>query len=274
VTGDGLVAFWVTYPPALEDEVVALLFERGTVGIEHAAAAGGGALIAYFPAAQSPEAASLFGRADIQVRQTPVPAVDWVARFREAFRAFDAGRFRIVPAWDAEGRARHPDALLVDPGRAFGTGTHETTRLCLEALGRLADGPGLGRVIDVGTGSGLLAIAALRLGASGAVGVDNDAEAIESAAHHAELNRARLSLLVGDGGRPLRGGVFDTVLANLMAPLLLERVGEFGALRSPRGRLVLSGLLLDDVPLVNRAYRPLGPIQELRDGEWAALLVG
>jgi ribosomal protein L11 methyltransferase len=274
VTGDGLVAFWVTYPPALEDEVVALLFERGTVGIEHAAPAGGGALLAYFHASPSLEAASLLGRADIQVRRAPVPAVDWVARFRETFRAFDAGRFRVVPAWDAESRVRHPDALLVDPGRAFGTGTHETTRLCLEALGRLADGPGLGRVVDIGTGSGLLAIAALRLGATAAVGVDNDGEAIESAAHHAELNRARLSLVVGDGGRALRAGLFDTVLANLMAPLLLERVREFGTLRSPGGRLVLSGLLLEDVALVSEAYRSLGPIQELRDGQWAALLVG
>jgi len=278
VTGDGLVAFWITYPPALEDEVVALLFERGTVGIEHASvdasALGAGALLAYFPASPPLEAASLLGRADVHARRAPVPAVDWVARFREAFRAFDAGRFRVVPAWDADGRARQPDALIVDPGRAFGTGTHETTRLCLEALGRLADGPGLGRVIDIGTGSGLLAIAALRLGATAAVGVDNDPEAIESAAHHARLNRARLSLLVGDGGKALRDGLFDTVLANLMAPLLLERASELGALRSPGGRLVLSGLLLEDLRLVADAYRPLGRIEELRDGEWAALLVG
>ncbi len=156
MTGDGLIAFWVTYPPTLEDEVVALLFERGTLGIEHAAvdaaAACAGALIAYFPATPALEAASLCARPDVQVRRAPVPAVDWVARFREAFRAFDAGRFRVVPAWDTDGRARQPGSLIVDPGRAFGTGTHETTRLCLDALGRLADGPGLGRVIDIGTG--------------------------------------------------------------------------------------------------------------------------
>ena len=75
-----------------------------------------------------------------------------------------------------------PRTLVVDPGRAFGTGTHETTRLCLAALESLARSPGLGRLADVGTGSGLLAIAALRLGAASAIGVDNDLEALACAA--------------------------------------------------------------------------------------------
>jgi ribosomal protein L11 methyltransferase len=269
-----LVAFWVTYPPASEDEVVALLYEHGTVGIEHAAVAGGGALVAYFPSSLAASLEEAPRSPDVAWRRAPVPAVDWVARFREGFRPFDAGRFRIVPAWDAGERAARSDALIVDPGRAFGTGTHETTRLCLEALGRLADGPGLGRVIDIGTGSGLLAIAALRLGATTAVGVDNDRDALSGARHHATLNRVRLGLLAGDGGRAIRPASFDTVLANLMAPLLLERRAELDGLRAPHGRLVLSGLLLEDLALLREAYQSLGPLEELRAGEWAALLVG
>jgi ribosomal protein L11 methyltransferase len=247
----------------------------GTIGVEHRADdAGRGALIAYF-SEQSAAALPLDALHEIpgvQSEATSVPDIDWVARFREGFRAFDAGSFRIVPVWDdPEPFAR---TLIVDPGRAFGTGTHETTRLCLKALETLATSPGLGRVADIGTGSGLLAIAALRLGASGAVGVDNDVEALQSAASHARLNRAELRLVAGDGGRPLKPLHFDTVLANLMAPLLIERRDELARLRSRNGRLVLSGLLEEDLEMVRAAYAGLGPTQEMRDGEWAALVIG
>lgn len=272
-----VVAFRVTCAPAAEDEVVALLWQLGTMGVEHLGASGSAStMIAYFRAApgRGLDKGTLLGRSDVSVEREAVPCVDWVARFREGFRAFDAGVFRIVPAWEADQPAREARTLVVDPGRAFGTGTHETTRLCLAALERLAEGRGLGRVIDVGTGSGLLAIAALRLGATSAVGVDNDVEALQAAAHHAQLNRVRLSLLAGDGGRPLRSGRFETVLANLMAPLLLERKAELAALRSPRGRLVLSGLLEEDLQTLREACAGLGALEEMREGEWAALLVG
>jgi ribosomal protein L11 methyltransferase len=229
-------------------------------------------LIAYFSAGS--DAAALFAFPGVRVEREAVADVDWVARFRERFRAFDAGPFRIVPAWEAGTSPRDSRTLVVDPGRAFGTGTHETTRLCLAALARLAGGPGLGRVIDVGTGSGLLAIAALRLGASAAVGVDNDQEALRAAAHHAELNRAPLRLIAGDGGRPVRPGCFDSVLANLMAPLLLEKKAELDRLRSRRGRLVLSGLLQEDLRMLRDAYASAGALEELHEGEWAALIVG
>jgi len=266
----GFVAFRLTCAPGSEDEVVAQLWERGTVGVEHRE---DGSLIAYFPAGPNAHPPHLLPGI-LRLEPIRVPDVDWVARFREGFRAFETGRFRIVPAWDVPRSTSDPHTLLIDPGRAFGTGTHETTRLCLEALGRLADGPGLGKVLDVGTGSGLLAIAALRLGASAAVGVDNDPEAVQAAMHHAELNRAPLLLLVGDGGAAFRPGLFDTVLANLMATLLIERRDELARLRSPRGRLVLSGLLEGDLQELREAYANLGPLEEMRDGEWAALLVG
>lgn len=270
-----MLAFRLTCPPALEDELVALLWERGTLGIEHREASpSGSTLIAYFRDEQGLDGSRLAGLPNVIVERLAVPAVDWVARFREAFSAFDAGSFRIVPAWEAPDSPDDARILVVDPGRAFGTGTHETTRLCLGALERLAaTGAGLGRVVDIGTGSGLLAIAALKLGASTAVGVDNDPQALHAAAHHARLNRVRLSLLAGDGGRALRAGRFDTVLANLMATLLLERRDELASLRSCHGRLVLSGLLEADLHVVREAYAGLGALEELREGEWAALLV-
>lgn len=272
-----VVAFRVTCPAATEDEVVTLLWERGTLGLEQLGETGNAStLIAYFPAAPGADGMLEAVRSlpGVRAELANLSPVDWVARFRAGFRAFAAGGFRIVPVWEANANPFTPRTLIVDPGQAFGTGTHESTRLCLAALERLAAGPGLGRVLDIGTGSGLLAIAALRLGATAAFGVDTDLEALHSAARHAQLNQVSISLLAGDAGRPLRGGGFDTVLANLTAPMLIEKTAELDGLRSARGRLVLSGLLAVDVPELRDAYSSLGPLEESYDGEWAALVVG
>jgi ribosomal protein L11 methyltransferase len=162
----------------------------------------------------------------------------------------------------------------VDPGRAFGTGTHETTRLCLMALEEetSARGPG-DRLLDVGTGSGILAIAAALLGWRRVTGVEVDPEALESARVHARLNRAHPAFVLGDGGAPFRPGSFTLVVANITAPLLRERRAEIGGLLAPGGTLVLSGLLATDVRDVAAAYASLGSIDTRVDGEWAALRV-
>jgi ribosomal protein L11 methyltransferase len=195
--------------------------------------------------------------------------VDWVARFREGFRAFQAGSFEVVPVWEANVAPANPRRLVVDPGRAFGTGTHETTRLCLNAIDD-ARGP-LGRVIDIGTGTGLLAVAAARRGAGLVAAVDNDPEAVASARRHADLNSVCLLVVLGDGARPFRDSAFDLVLANLMAPLLIERRHELASLLAPAGTLVLSGLLRSDLPEVAAAYEHLGRPDLTAEGEWAAL---
>jgi ribosomal protein L11 methyltransferase len=203
------------------------------------------------------------------VEPAEIAVVDWVARFREGFRPFRAGRFRIVPAWAAP--IDLTDVIVVEPGRAFGTGTHETTRLCLTALEDLASRGPLGRVLDVGTGTGLLGVAAARLGARSVTAIDNDGTSIEAAVAHARLNDTRLDSVLGDGGKPFRPGAFDVVLANLTAPFLLERRAELGALVAEGGALVLSGLLGVDVPTLRAAYDGLGRCEETNDGEWAAL---
>lgn len=263
---------------AAEDLAVGLLWEAGTQGVEvRAVGRAEIALLAYF----APRALlldelkdALAPAAPLEVEAAPVPAVDWVARFREGFSAFDAAGFRIVPEWDGDARSA-PAArrLVVDPGRAFGTGTHETTRLCLALLAERAASRPLGRVADVGCGSGILAVAARKLGAAHVVALDHDPEATAAARRHARLNAVDLDVVQGDGGRALAPGRFDLVLANLMAPLLLERRHELAALRAGGGALVLSGLLVSDLPAVGAAYAPLGRLAERRDGEWAALLV-
>lgn len=263
-------AFRVTVPEPDEDRAAALLWEAGTAGIEVSTAPGGlTALLAYF----ADEVDLTFledALEDVTVDAVPVPEVDWVARFRETFRSFRVGRFAIAPPWDLP--ADDEGLIVVDPGRAFGTGTHESTRLCLGALEDLAADRDLGRVIDVGTGTGILGLAAVRLGARLVVASDTDPEATASAVHHAALNESPLLVVRGDGAEPFRPRAFDVVLANLTAPLLVAHAAPIAGLPRPSGALVLSGLLDSDLPEVQRAYAAYGPPEVRQDGEWAALV--
>jgi ribosomal protein L11 methyltransferase len=273
----------VTVPADDEDAATAVLWEQGTLGIEvRGEGRGDVALLAYFPDApglQPALAAALVPLPRARLQRAEVPDVDWVARFREGFRAFDAAGFLVTPPWGDRSSAPHPSSgpsrphvtLIVDPGRAFGTGTHESTRLCLGLLRELAKRGPLGRVLDLGTGSGILAVAAARLGARAATALDLDPEAVAAARHHARLNAVELRLVRADLAAALMPGAFDLVLANIAAPLLVERREEILALAAPV--MVLSGLLATDAETVRAAYARAGRIEVRRDGEWAALLV-
>ena len=265
-------AWRVTVDAADEDLATAALWEAGTAGVEVRVAPGGKlALVAYFPDA-TPDVPPPGLPAGALVARDVVPEVDWVARFRENFRSFRAGRFVVAPPWDLPADTGSPDLLRVDPGRAFGTGTHETTRLCLGALEDLAGRRPLGRTLDLGSGTALLAVAAARLGASSLCASDIDPEATAASRHHARMNRVPLSVVRADGGRGFRPGSFDLVLANLMALLLVDRSAEIRGLLAPGGALVLSGLLRGDVPPVRDAFAGCGTPIERHDGEWAALV--
>lgn len=217
---------------------------------------------------------------DASLESVPVPEVDWLARFKEGFRPLRAGSFRIVAPWHAPAGLRHrpraagsrAQTLIIEPGRAFGTGTHESTRLCLQALERLAARGPIDRVLDLGTGTGILAIAAGLLGCRRVTAVDVDPDALASASHHARLNEMRLALVHGDGGRPFVPSAFDLVLANVTTNLLLARASEIAGLLAPAGAAVLAGLLEADLPAVLAAYERLGRLEVLGEGEWAAVI--
>jgi ribosomal protein L11 methyltransferase len=233
-------------------------------------------LSAYFPAG-AVSTAELAGALAVlpgaRVEPAEVLVVDWTARFKESFRAFRAGSFLIVPAWDRDAPGEGL-RIVVDPGLAFGTGTHESTRLALRALESLCASSPPRRVLDVGAGSGILSIAALELGAGLAVAIEIDPEALPSARDHAALNGAAVRLVRGDGAGGVRAGAFDLVLANISAPLLIARAGQVAAACRPGGHVVLAGFLRDDVARVRAAYEAYAASIHVRiEGGWASLVV-
>ena len=273
---DRPIALRLLIPGRLEDEAVTALWDLDTLGVEvQPGETDTRVLLAFFRSATGTGPALARRLQEMlpsaEIEEISVPAVDWVARFREEFRAFDVGAFRIEPAWETH-PARGARVLRVDPGRAFGTGTHETTRLCLLLLESLARRSPLGCVLDIGAGTGLLGLAALRLGATRAVASDIDPEALDAARLHARLNTARLSLVRADAARSFCPGACDLLVANLTVPLLIQNAAGLRAVF--RRRAILSGLLTTELRQVQDAFAEEGLSQEVETlGEWSGLLL-
>jgi ribosomal protein L11 methyltransferase len=169
-------------------------------------------------------------------------------------RAVRVGRLRIVPA-DVEAE---PGALRLIDAPAFGTGLHPTTALCLEAVQEAVQGATPDAVLDVGTGSGVLALAALRLGVPRVLGIDMDEEALRVAAENARLNGLHERLQLAHGGPETVTGTWPLVLANVLAAPLIEMGPSLVARVGHHGQLVLSGIRSSVEQDVWQAYRRLG----------------
>jgi len=205
---------------------------------------------------------------------------DWSEAWKQHYRPVAIGeRLLIVPAW-----LESPDpsrvAVRIDPGMAFGTGTHPTTQLCLQLLDELVDPAGTSQLIDLGCGSGILSIAALQLGAAHALAVDIDQQAIEAARQNAAANGVGDRLETGLGSvAEIRAGEFSIrqaplVVANILAPVIIRLLGEgLGELVPPGGVLILSGILEEQAAGVLEAARAAGfeNQRRLQDGDWVAL---
>jgi ribosomal protein L11 methyltransferase len=275
-----VTAWALSVPEAMEDEASGLVWTAGCVGVTiEKGATDLIRLVCFYddPAAHAGEIARVAARLGTTAARIQVPNPDWVQKFKETFITFDVPPFRIVPEWVADppaaGRERAPFIIRVDPGRAFGTGAHESTRLCLQTLGVLAPvlpkGP---RTLDLGCGTGILGIAAIRATAARVIACDFDPLALAVARKHARLNQVSLNLLQMDGGRSLRPARFDLVLANLMAPFLISRVEEIKAAGAPGCRYVLAGLLREEEAAVKGAWPDDWKVSSTCEGEWASLL--
>ncbi|MBL0224187.1 MAG: 50S ribosomal protein L11 methyltransferase [Geobacteraceae bacterium] len=206
-----------------------------------------------------------------------VSTEDWSTSWKANFKPLRVGnRLLIVPSWE-EVQPRPGDIVLhLDPGMAFGTGGHETTRLCLELLEQIMDDMPLllsPSVLDLGTGSGILAMAAVQLGAGRVYAVDIDPQAVEVARENLATNG--LTEQVECSTTPLESlsEDFDVILANILAEELV-RLAPFLARRlKPGGSLVLSGILAEKEGLVRTgfAHQPLHYLTTLRAGEWVAI---
>lgn len=278
---DPSVDAWVlTVPGTQEDEASGLAWNAGCSGITIEKAEGDSVrLVCFFadPAAHEAamqDVAAAFGTTATRVA---VPNPDWVKHFKETFVAFDVPPFRVVPEWVDEGDApadtASPIRIRIDPGRAFGTGTHESTKLCLTTLGRVADSlPKSPRTLDLGCGTGILGIAAAkRLGAR-VLACDYDPLATASTGTHAAMNGVTLEVLLMDGCRGLEPGRFDLVFANLMAPFLISRVDEITAMGAPGARFILAGLLRVEEEDVKAAWPRDWAVTATYENEWASLL--
>ncbi|MBB3004464.1 MULTISPECIES: 50S ribosomal protein L11 methyltransferase [Paraburkholderia] len=194
---------------------------------------------------------------------------DWVRLTQSQFDPIQIGqRIWVVPSWHD---APDPDALVLelDPGLAFGTGSHPTTRLCMEWLEQHVQ-PG-NSLLDYGCGSGILAILAQKCGANPVIGIDIDPQAVESARHNSERNRADVTYGLPDD---LKAGEFDIVVANILSNPLKLMASMLSSRVKPGGRLALSGILARQAEEVAQVYERWIDISVWREHEGWVCLAG
>lgn len=201
-----------------------------------------------------------------------IPDEDWVRRSLDSFKPMKFGqKLWVCPSWQTP---PEPNAinLILDPGLAFGTGSHPTTSLCLEWLDENIQSEQ--QVIDYGCGSGILGIAALKLGAKKVFAVDNDPQALESANHNSQQNGCYPDVFTTFLPENLPADIkADLVIANILAQPLIELAPKLALLTSLGGKILLSGILYDQVEGINNAYKNWYIMQHpISKGEWVSLV--
>jgi ribosomal protein L11 methyltransferase len=295
-----MTAFWeleVVLPADVADEAGAALIAAGAAGVEIVTdgmprladapgrtppGAGRALVVATWNGEQSPDTLRADGEAALaelgisaELHAARRDDTDWAERWKSFYQPMQLGRLWVVPAWLKPPRGAER-VILVEPGMAFGTGQHASTALCIEMIGERVSGA-TETFLDVGCGSGILAVAAALLGARHVVGIDNDPDVMRVCEENARLNRVHFEAST----TPVEEvpGSFQVVVANIlanvlipMAPVLLERVVE-------AGELMLSGILAVEADEVVAAYestaraagRALRIAERPRRGDWEAI---
>ena len=206
---------------------------------------------------------------DMNVRE--VAERDWLEEWKQNWQPVEVGRFVIAPPWSNLANTHDRIVIRIEPGMAFGTGTHETTRLCLEAIEKHFSG---GSFLDVGTGTGILAIAAAKLFPEARIeACDTDEMAVTIARENAEANGVSDQIEFRAGSIDESTGSADLVCANLTADVIVQMLPTLVSLTC--GKLILSGVLNTQVEMVQAALNGCGitDIEIAQDGEWVALIV-
>jgi ribosomal protein L11 methyltransferase len=220
----------------------------------------------------------LLARSDLTVQQVELADADWIALSLSGLPPVRAGRFFVHGAHDAGLVPRGTVALRIEAGAAFGTGHHGTTVGCLRALDALLKSRRFAKVLDVGTGTGVLAIAAARAGSRRVVGTDIDGASVRIAAENARLNRAHARFVRATGldhGQVRNAGPYDLVLANILARPLIDLAGDIAGALRPNGVVVLSGLLRSQARGVRAAYvaRGFRTLSRIDIDAWTTLVM-
>jgi ribosomal protein L11 methyltransferase len=291
-------AWWRLELASLPELEESLFWKLGALGISRVAvqhrpeAPGERQLIAWLPASDWPDherwqleqalapLAEPFGVALPPLQWSQQVEEDWSLSWKQHWQADPVGQqLLILPAWlpcppEHAGR----QVIVMDPGSAFGTGSHPTTRLCLEALEAL-DLAGL-RLADLGCGSGVLGLAALRLGAVSVAAADTDSLAVRATADNAALNGLRDQVRVARGSAETLAGLLDgqpadLLLCNILAPVIQALCPAFHTLLAPHGVGLLSGLLVDQAPALQQALLEEGWRAELtaQQSQWGLLTI-
>jgi ribosomal protein L11 methyltransferase len=269
-------AIEVRWPTPPDDDVVERLVawvdEAGPTAVDPS----GSSVRIYFPTASDALAAAPLARAacpDASVLPIDVPDDNWAERSQAGLGPVSVGRVVVAPPWALP--ARSPDGSIVvsiRPSMGFGTGHHESTRLCLLLLQRLIR-PGM-HALDIGTGSAVLAIAALKLGAATALGIDVDPDAIASARENVSANAIddRLQLTTADVTTTDFGRDFDLVSANITAAMLTRHAARIAGAVGTGGLLIVSGYQTHERGEVAQAFEQLGMTTsaDVEEASWVA----
>jgi ribosomal protein L11 methyltransferase len=258
------------------------LMEAGALGTEKRDSTDGAHIIGYYDARVEEseirtallDALRIYNFAPssiIDLKISEVADRDWLAEWKKDWQPVEVGRFIVAPPWSDVPAAHNRIVIRIEPGMAFGTGTHETTRLCLKAIEKYYRG---GSFLDVGTGTGILAIAAAKMFPEARMeAVDTDAGAVEIARENARLNGVGDKINFQVGAIDEQTASANLVCANLTASVIVDLLPLL--VGATCGRLVLSGILDSQVEVVEARLRELGAdiLKSEQDGEWIALVV-
>lgn len=295
-TGSQLLQDWievsVTVTPESEEAFASALFEMGSEGViqkESVTPGGHGLLMGYLPADDHVEAKlgalrtlwtalSELGLAEgsCQMATRAMPTGEWATAWQKWFRSIEVSdRMLVAPPGEAVEARSGQIVMRINPGMAFGTGAHETTRLCLLALEQEVR-PG-DRVLDVGTGSSILAIASALFEAGAVTGIDTDPDTIDNACENIALNgvERRVQVYTGDMSHPAITGLYRVIVSNIDIRTALALLSRMVERLASDGVMILSGILVTEAQRLTDALDNMGVVIKRRDtlGEWWSCVV-